>query len=142
HLSRKEFVGVGKVGAAPKLHGRMIRAEFAEENVECDSLCALLREFVNDTRINLTRPVEAEMESDRAIPHGVNAVFIDINETKIGCDWRRKLKRLASAHVGKDALEALQKLQLKQAQETNKKDDSQGNQTGNKFERLGFHDGR
>jgi hypothetical protein len=120
----------------------MIGSKFAKQNVKCDRLCALLCEFVNDTAINLSGPVEAEVEADRAIPDSPHAVFVNVNEAQIGGDARRKNESLASADVVGNAFEALEKLKAKEAEKANKNNDTKGDQTRDEFERLGFHNAR
>jgi hypothetical protein len=133
-LAGEKFIRLGKIRS--DLNGGVIGTEFTEDNVECDSFSALLREFVNDTAINLARPVETETEAEGTVPDGAEAVFIDVYESEVGCDDRRELKGLASANVVGNAFQTFEKLQSKEAEQTDQKDDGQGDQTGDELERL------
>jgi hypothetical protein len=118
----------------------MIGSKFAEQYVESDRPCALLREFVHNAAIHLARPIEPKMKTDGAVPNRANTIFIDVNEAEIGGDARGKNEALASPNVVGDAFEALEKLESKEAEKANEQDNSQSDQTRNEFERLGFHD--
>jgi hypothetical protein len=101
-----------------------------------------LCEFVDDTAINLARPVKPKMESDGAVPNRANAIFVDVNEAEIGGYTRGKSQGLSSANVVRDAFKAFEKLKAKEAQNADQNNNRQGDQAGDKFERLRLHDGR
>ena len=101
-----------------------------------------MREFVNNAAINLTRPLETKTKAEGTVPDSAEAIFVDVNETKIGGDPRGKSEGLPSTNVVGNAFEALEKLQAQEAQKTNQKNYGEGDQAGNKFERLGLHDMR
>lgn len=134
HLASEKFIRLGKV--CPDLDRGVIRAKFAEDNIERNGFRALLRELVHDSAVNLARPIETKAEAERTIPNCPDAIFVDIDEPEIRRDMRRKLQRLTRADVVGDAFKPFEKLEAKQSQKTNQNNDSQGDQTGDEFERL------
>jgi hypothetical protein len=101
-----------------------------------------MRKFVHNAAIDLARPVETESKAEGTIPDSAEAVFVNVNEAEICRDPWGKSEGLASANVVGHAFEPLEKLQAQEPQKTNEKNYGEGDQTRNKFERLGLHDMR
>jgi hypothetical protein len=102
----------------------MIRTQLAEDDVEGNGPGVLTCHFLKQAAIDLARPVQAEVVSERAVPNALKAIFVDKNEPQIGGDGRSKLERLANAHVISHPLEPFEKIKAKQA-----KDAGEGNDT-------------
>ena len=117
----------------------MIRAEFAEDDVESNGLGALLGKLIDDPAIDLPRPVKSEMEADGTVPDGSDAVFVDVNKADVRSYGWGKFEGLPGANVVGHAFKPLEILEVEQAEQAKQKDDRQGDQTRNEFERLGFH---
>ncbi len=109
-------------------YGGMIIPDIREYDVHGHGFCALRGQFLDDASVNLARPIEPKMESEREI--GVNVIdtgFIDGNKAEIGGDRRLELVGFPDPHVIGHAFDRFQKVKLSQANGADEQDDSECN---------------
>jgi hypothetical protein len=130
----------------------MVRAQFPKNNIKRDRFCPLIGQFVNQPAIDLAWPEQAEVESHRTIPNFDHALLVDEDEAQVGRHGRRKPGGGADAHVVSHVLQALEEIKLplrlsglglrpllQQPPRADKRNHTEGNQTGNESDGLQFH---
>jgi hypothetical protein len=138
HLKR-EIIVIFDEGAVRHLHRRMVGTQFVKEHVERDGVRALFGQFRNEPAINFARPVEAEMKADAAVFHGGDAGFLDGDEGEVGGGGRGKMQRGPRSQVIGHPLQPLEKIQPRQPQAANKREDGEGQKDRRAFEGFEFH---
>ena len=97
-------------------------------------------QFAYHSAIDLPRPVQPEAVTEHLVgSHKIDAAFVDGNEAKIGRHWGGNLKGLADAHVISHSFEAFEEIDTKQPHSAHQKDDAEGDQSGNAFDRFKLH---
>lgn len=119
----------------------MILANFSEQNIERDDFCALSGQFIDDSAIDLPRPIKTKIVTKLAAFHDADGVFVNASEAEVCGDLRREMKRGASAPVVGHAFEALEEIQTADGGDGGEQDDSGSDVGWRMFERLEFHFG-
>ena len=100
---------------------------------------ALCGQFRDEPAIDFARPVEAEMKADAAVFHGGDAGFLDGDEGEVGGGGRGKMQRGSRAQIVGHPLQPLEKIQSRQPQAANEREDGEGQKNRRAFEGLEFH---
>ena len=95
------------LGAISQHGGWMIRSQFGEEHVEGDGFGTLSVQFVDDSSINVTRPVETRAVTEAAAEHAADGFVVDEHKAEIGGAGRLLVQGLAGAPVERHPFEAL-----------------------------------
>jgi hypothetical protein len=99
----------------------------------------LFGQFRGEPAINFARPVKAETKADAAVLHRGDAGFLDGDKGKVGGGGRGKMKRGPGAQIVCHPLQPLEKIQPRQPQAANERQDGKGQKDRRAFEGLGFH---
>jgi len=118
----------------------MVVAQIIEQNVKGDRLRAFRRQFFNESAIDLSRPVKAEVKSEViTFFDGGDAGFFHRDKREIGRNRRGKMQRSPGADVVSHAFQALEKIQTQEPEAADKREDENGQNDRRAFERFEFH---
>ncbi len=117
----------------------MVRTQFVEEDVERGGFRALFGQFRDEPAIDFARPVKAEMKANTSVFHGDDAGFLDGDEGEVGGGGRGKMERGSGAQIVCHSLQPLEKIQPRQPQAANEREDGKGWKNRRAFEGLEFH---
>src|SRR5262249_55340725 len=111
----------------------MIGSQFPKKNIEADSPGSFFREFLQNTSVNMTRPVESVLVTDRSIADSSNAVVTDIGKSKIGSHFAGASSREAHPPVIAHPFQPLEKIERREkARETLNEANQNNNERRNK----------
>ena len=117
----------------------MVFAQFAEQHVEGDGFYALSGKFVDEAAIDLSRPVQPKVVAHLAAFHGVNGFIVNAGEAEVGGNLGIKMQSGARTPVVGHAFEAFKEIHAQSGGDGHEQDDTNRDESGDFFERLGFH---
>ena len=139
HLERKKLIRTqgASVGHQER---RVVRAQIGEEDIQRHGLSALGGQFVDDASINLARPKQAKMVTERAVlRNALHTFLVNEDKTEVRGGRSREMKRSPGAQIEGHQFEAFEKIGLPNPQEADEDDDAERDQTGCALERLQLH---
>ena len=147
HLQSKIIIRHYKASIGHLDKHLLVRAQFAEQHIHTDGFRSFFGQFLDEPSINFPWPVEAELKAkflgfvgpDESILYSLDAVLADGDEREVGGGGCGKIQRGSRAQIVGHALQPLQKIQPRQPQAANERENGDRQNDRRGLEPLEFH---